>query len=142
MSLDVKTVKKALQDAGVEVYRSRPDEVHIAERIRLHIMDSHVRVVLGETMKVRFTARSQRSDFPNARSDELFERVRHRVGGGAIERGYVETASQVQDVKDPVDDAKTLDVWHEVIYEKPASDLDEVIDEVRWALGLEKFVRD
>jgi hypothetical protein len=41
-----------------------------------------------------------------------------------------------------VDDSKTLDVWHEVVYEKPTDDLDEVIDEVRWALGLEKFVRD
>ncbi|HJL06319.1 MAG TPA: hypothetical protein RMH85_20100 [Polyangiaceae bacterium LLY-WYZ-15_(1-7)] len=142
-TLDVKTIKQALKDAGVEIYRSRPDEVQIAERIRLHIMDSGVRVVLAEgSPRVRFTARSQRSDFPNADGDALFARVRERVGAPAQERGYTEHGAQVHEVKDPVDEAKTLDVWHEVVYEKAAEDVGALVDEVRWAVELEKYVAD
>lgn len=142
VSLDSKLVKQALLDAGLEIYRSRPDEIQIAERLRLHIMDSHVRVGIGRPMRVWFTARSQRSDFPTAEPAALVERVRRRVGGEASERGFVESATQTHEVKDPLDDSKTLDVWHEVIYAKALDDLDTLIAEVRWALSVEKFVRD
>lgn len=139
---DVNEVKRALKAAGVEVYRSRPQEVQIAERVRLHIMDSHVRVRLEDGLSVVFVARSQKSDFPQAQGDDLFERVRAGVGRLAASRGYVEAAARVQEVTDPVDDQKVLDVWHEVTFEKRADSLDEAVDEVRWALALEKYVRD
>ena len=139
---NVASIKEALESAGIEIYRSTPEEVQVAERVRLHIMDSGVRV-LSDTpdgaLRVRFTARSQRSDFPNAQSDDLFARVRNEVGTEAVERGYDEKDTTIREVTDPVDDAKVLDVWHEVVYEKPAS-LAELVDEVRWALSVEKYV--
>lgn len=139
--MDVKKVKEQLASAGIEIYRTRPTEIHVAERIRLHIMDSGVRVQLQDGIRVTFTARSQRSDFPNGMSEgELFARVRDAIGPGAQERGYAETWSGVTEVKDPVDGTKVLDVWHEVTWSKPAPDADAVIDEVRWALGLERYV--
>ena len=124
----------------MEIYRARPDEIEIAERIRLHIMDSGVRVGVQEALTVRFTARSQRSDFPNAQAEELFRRVRETVGTPAGDRGYVETQAETREVTDPVDDSKILDVWHEVTYEKSTTDVDEAVDEVRWALAVEKYV--
>lgn len=137
-SIDLQQVKKELIDAGLEIYRTKPSELEIAERVRLHIMDSGVRV--RDDLTVVFTARSQRSDFPSVAAETLFEKVRAVVGEPALQRGYVEENSQTVDVKDPMDDEKILDVWHEVIYAKPADELASVIEEVRWALGLDRYV--
>ena len=139
-TLDTSTIREALEAAGLEIYRARDEEIEIAERVRLHIMDSGVRVVLGSAPTVRFTARSQRSDFPNSSAEELFDRVRAVVGSEALARGFVEKETRVHSVTDPVDDARVLDVWHEVVYDKPVAQLAELVDEVRWAVGVEKYI--
>jgi hypothetical protein len=140
-TLRIEDIQQALAKAGVEIYRTEERELQIAERVRLHIMDSGVRVVMAERLAVQFTARIQRSDAPSAHSDELFRRVREEIGGRAGERGYEESSAEIVEVKDPVDEARVLDVWHEVTYRKPLDALDDAIAEVRWALGLEKYVR-
>jgi hypothetical protein len=140
-TLSIQSIQQALASAGVEIYRTDDHELQIAERIRLHIMDSGVRVVLLDGLAVQFTARTQRSDAPSAEPEELFRRVREEVGGQAGARGYQEASAEVVEVKDPVDEAKILDVWHEVTYRKALAALDEAVDEVRWALDLEKYVR-
>ncbi len=137
---DVGSLEKALVDAGLEIYRTEQNEVQVAERIRLHIMDSGVRVLVAEHFTVQFTARSQRSDFPNDAADDLFARVRSKVGEGAGQRGYIEKAHATVEVKDPVDDNKVLDVWHEITYAKATSPLSAVVEEVRWALDVDKYV--
>jgi len=140
-TLRIQDIQQALAKAGVEIYRTEERELQIAERVRLHIMDSGVRVVMTEGIAVQFTARTQRSDAPSAQSEELFRRVREEIGGRAGERGYEESSAEIVEVKDPVDEARVLDVWHEVTYRKPLEALDDAIAEVRWALGLEKYVR-
>ncbi|MBT8452438.1 MAG: hypothetical protein KJO40_10760 [Deltaproteobacteria bacterium] len=125
----------------MEIYQAEPGELRIAERVRLHIMDSGVRVVLNGELIVQFTARSQRSDAPSAQPAELFGRVRHEIGEQAGERGYEELGSEIVEVKDPVDQARVLDVWHEVTYRKALTAVDEAVAEVRWALDLEKYVK-
>ena len=136
---DLHVVKQRLVEAGLEIYRTKPAEIEIAERVRLHIMDSGVRV--REDMTVTFTVRSQRSDFGAGIScDELFEKVREAVGSDAAARGYVEEAANTVTVRDPMDEAKVLDTWHEVIYSKSAGTVEAIIDEVRWALEIEKYV--
>jgi hypothetical protein len=139
-SPDVQSLEKALVAAGVEIYRSDGREIQIAERIRLHIMDSGVRVAVTGEPTVKFTVRSQRSDFPNADPELLFARVRASVGTQATERGYAEERTATIQVTDPVDKAKVLDVWHEVTYAKTAEDLEDVVREVQWALKIEKYV--
>jgi hypothetical protein len=140
-STDLKQVKEELTKAGLEIYRTKPpSEIQIAERVRLHIMDSGVRVRLGQTMAVAFTARAQRSDFAGVSSDQLFDKVREAVGQLALERGYGEESSQVVEVTDPMDAQRVLDTWHEVTYAKSTADVTGVVEEVRWALGLEKYV--
>lgn len=137
---DLQRVKQALVDAGLEIYRTKEEEIQVAERVRLHIMDSGVRVRILDPILVRFTARSQRSDFPNAQPNDLFDKVRGSIGQQASPRGYIEAEATTVEVKDPVDDQKILDVWHEVTYEKPMDDEQALIEEVRWALDVEKYV--
>lgn len=137
---DLSTLQSALHQAGVEVYRADEREIHIAERVRFHIMDSGVRLRLEDNARVSFTARTQRSDFPNEMAEQLFERVRSMVGQSAGARGYAEADAKTVKVLDPVDDSRVLDVWHEVTYEKDTADLSDIIDEIRWALSVDKYV--
>jgi len=132
-------IKKALITAGFEVYQTRGDVVHVAERVRENLlMDSGVRVE-SRSPKVGFVVRAQRNDFPSDGEDALFARAR-TLAGPAAERGYTEVASQVTQVTDPGDSARTLDTWCEVSFEKPVESVDVAMDEVRFALGLEKAV--
>ena len=136
---DLQAVKKALVAAGLEIYRTQASEIQVAERVRLHLMDSGVRVMVADEITVCFTARSQRSDFPSVPPKDLFDKVRDAVGDEAERRGYSESRAHTIEVKDPVDAAKVLDVWHEVTYGK-RTDEGDLVDEVRWALGVEKYV--
>ena len=155
MATDVKQLKAELASAGIEIYRTKKTEIHVAERVRLHIMDSGVRLLLldtgageespsssptGERLRVVFTARSQRSDFPDIEPDILFAKVRSAVSPGANARGFKESVSGTLEVKDPMDAKRILDVWHEVTYEKDASDASGAIDEIRWALALDRYI--
>lgn len=136
---DLHVVKQRLVEAGLEIYRTKPAEIEIAERVRLHIMDSGVRV--REDMTVVFTVRSQRSDFgAGISSEELFEKVREAVGASALARGYHEEAANLVSVRDPMDEQKVLDTWHEVVYSVSTDTLEAIVDEVRWALEIEKYV--
>ncbi|MFK7985323.1 MAG: hypothetical protein AB8I08_04765 [Sandaracinaceae bacterium] len=139
-STDLNRVKEGLVAAGVEIYRTQPEEIQVAERVRLHIMDSGIRVRIEDALGVVFTARSQQSDFPNIEADQLFEKVRTTVGEHATGRGYTELASQTVEVKDPMDDSKILDTWHEITYSKAMDDLEGLISEVQWALSVDKYV--
>ena len=58
-----------------------------------------------------------------------------------VERGYEELSSEIVEVTDPVDEARVLDVWHEVTYRKPLAAVGDAVAEVRWALDLEKYVQ-
>ncbi len=140
-SADLKQVKEELVKAGVEIYRTRPPaEIQVAERVRLHIMDSGIRVRLDQSLTVVFTARTQRSDFPTVAPEQLFAKVRETVGLQASERGYEEQGATTVEVKDPMDEARVLDTWHEVTYAKRLESLEAALDEVRWALGVEKYI--
>ena len=142
MLVDPKQIKESLVQAGIEVFRTRPDEIHIAERVRSHIMDSGVRVhfAVPEALEVRFTARAEASDYPNVASSDLLQRVRQSVSDVATSEGFAEASAASVEVKDPVDPARTLDVWHEVAYSKRAVDLDDAVRLVQWALKVDRYI--
>ena len=157
MATDVKQLKADLTAAGIEIYRTKKTEIHVAERLRLHIMDSGIRLQIletgagedgpsssptGERLRITFTARSQRSDFPDSDDAVLFEKVRSALGPTATARGFAEAGAAAVEVKDPMDAAHVLDVWHEVTYQKETSDTGAAVDEIRWALGLERYIHD
>jgi hypothetical protein len=136
-------IKKALKDAGLEVYRTRGDVVHLAERVRENLlMDAGTFVrsaPLVAATHVGFVVRAQRNDFPNDGDEHLFERAR-QAAEAAVARGYRETRVEVHQVKDPGDGERTLDTWCEVSFEIELPDLDAAIAEARFALALEKAV--
>jgi hypothetical protein len=130
--------KKTLIDQGFEVFRTRGDEIILAERPRENlIMDSGVRLRVGEWFEVRIVVRAQKADFPNEDEDHLFERAR-RLAGAAASAGFAEIGTTIAPVKDPSDDGRTLDTFYEVTYGKPAQTLEGAIAELRFALSLEK----
>ena len=134
-------LKQALIAASIEIYRHEDTELAIAERVRVHLMDSGVRVRTEQgRLVVAFTARTQRSDFPNLSADDLFARVRSAIEGAASPRGYTEMNAVITSVTDPMDESRVLDTWHEVTYARPTSADEDVVDEVRWALALDKYV--
>jgi hypothetical protein len=133
-------IKKAIVAAGFEVYRTRGGVVHIADRVRENLlMDGGVFIdtAAREGLAVGFVVRAQRSDFPGESGDRLFERARG-LGVAAADRGYREVEAAERVVKDPGDDERTIEVFHEVRFEKPVADADAAIAEIRFALALEK----
>lgn len=136
---DITSIQSLLETAGIEIYQSHAAELEIAERVRLHMMDSGVRVKVDVGLTVRFSARSQRSDFPSSTVEALFQRVHEAVGIPASARGFSEAERRIVEIKNPVDDSKILDVWHELVFEKKC-DAGELVDEVKWVLDLEKYV--
>jgi hypothetical protein len=137
---DLQAVKQALMSAGVEIYRTRPGEIQVAERIRLHIMDSGIRVQLDDAAHIVFTGRSQQTDFPHDADETHLARVRAALGVLAEGRGYTEIGCNATEVRDPSDESRLLDVWHEVSFSKGVSSIEEAVAEVTWALSVEKYV--
>lgn len=136
----LETLRKAVLDAGLEIYRTTATELVIAERVRMHLMDSGVAVTVADGVLVRLTVRSQRSDFPESAPEDLFERVRRAVDESAGARGFREVATATREVTDPVDREHVLDVWHELTFAKPIDAVDALIEDVRWALAIPKCV--
>lgn len=131
-------LKKLLLAEGFEVYRTQSDQIVLADRVRDNlIMDSGVAARFGAVPSVRFVVRAQASDFPADSAEQIFERAR-LLATDALTRDYREVATNSVEVHDPGDSSKTLDVWHEVTFEKRLSTNAELIAELRYALALEK----
>lgn len=133
-------LKKALIQAGLEVYRTLGDEIVLADRPRENlILDSGVRVrtPLNGTFRLRLVLRAEQSAFTGEGEDQLFERARG-LSTGAVERGFSELGTQVTPMRDPADHERTLDTFYEVIYTREAATIEEAVADARYALGLEK----
>jgi hypothetical protein len=132
-------IKRALREAGFEVYRTDGAVVHIAERVRENlIMDSGVR--LDNALGIGFYARAERHDFPGDRDEVLYERARS-MGASAENRGFTVQRMFTTVMTDPGDASRTLDVWFQVHFEKRADTLEKAIEEVRFAFALPKQAR-
>jgi hypothetical protein len=135
-------IKKALLDAGFEVFRARGEEIVIAERPRENlIMDSGVRLRLGDpldaALEVRVVLKAHKTDFPSEEEEHLFDRVR-KLAEGAVSDGFAEVGTAVTPVPDPGDAERTLDTHYEITYAKRAKELDDAVIELKYALALEK----
>jgi hypothetical protein len=139
-ALTLDRLKQAVLDAGLEIYRVNDGQIRIAERVRMHLMDSGVAIEMHSNARLTLTVRGQRSDFPTAPADQLFERIRDSIEQTAVARGFREVDAVTRDVTDPVDESNVLDVWHELTFAKEIPVLDGLIDDVRWALRVPKCI--
>ncbi len=136
MSLSLPQLKRNLIEAGFEVFRTRGDEVVLAERPRENlILDSLVSVKCGPPLEVRATFRAQRSAFQHDDQAQLFWRVR---GLAALATGFEERACTIVPVSDPGDPTHLLDEFYDVLVAAEAQSLDEVMTLLRRALGFDK----
>jgi hypothetical protein len=128
-------IKRALRDAGLEIYRTRGDVVYVAERVRENLlMDSGI-FIDALAPAVTFVASAQRTDFPGVPDEQLFERAR-RLGDPAVARGYREVGTALREVRDPGGGERTLDTWCEVQFEKRVESIAGAVDEVRFILSI------
>lgn len=125
---------------GVEVFRVEDEMIQLATRVRSHLMDAGVAIHVGGAPSVQFTVRAQSSDFPGVAADEMFAKVREAVDVVASARGFRESATHRRRILDPVDGSHVLDVWYELTFRKPLGDGATLLDDVRWALGVDKCV--
>lgn len=138
----MESLKQALTSANVEIYGEDGSSLLIAERHRYHLMDSGVRAeALPGGVRVCFAVRAQKSDFPHVEPEKLFAQIRERVAADLEARGYESVEQRVVDVQDPVDASKLLDVWYELFFAKQVASSSEAIDEIRWALGVDKYLQ-
>lgn len=138
--LTLEALSHAVIAAGLEIYRAERAEIRIAQRVRMHLMDSGVTVLLTPAPRVCVTVRAQRSDFPTESATELLSRVRDALRTATAERGFAEADAQSRDIENPADTEDVLDVWHELTYSKPFGDATTMIAEVRWALAVPKCI--
>lgn len=116
-------LKKALQQEGLQIYRSLPGEVRIAERVRENlILDSGISVTLE--LDVRVVFRTERRSFPAESEHSLFARAR-TLASVAKAHGLVELRAESAEIKDPSDESRVLDEVFEVTFTRRANDLAE-----------------
>lgn len=134
----IQELKKAIAQAGFEVYRTRGTEVQLAERPRDNlIMDAGVALFTGEPLRVRFTVRAQKADFQNEDDAALFQRAAS-LGAPALDRGFAVIEQRARDLPDPGDASKTLDTWYEVVFERSVGSVDEALSDLPFLLKLDK----
>ena len=133
-------LKRHLIAQGFELYRTLGDRIMLAERVRDNlIMDAGVSVGFAPELSVRFVVRAQSSDFRGESAAQLYDRARI-LAAPCVERGYSEVGTSVVPVSDPGDQSRTLETWYEVVFARSVGVLDELFDELRYALELEKTV--
>lgn len=143
----IQELKRALVQAGLEIYRTRPDAVHLAERPRDNqILDAGISVrPAGSdgTLEVRVVLRAQRSDFPNDTKEVAWDRVRATAQHELLASGhsYAEHEARELPMLDPGDKSKTLDVWYEIVFSTVLPDVEAAIAEVRRVLVVDKYVK-
>ncbi|MBL8605117.1 MAG: hypothetical protein JNK72_24520 [Myxococcales bacterium] len=137
--MDVKQLRKALESAGLEVFRVRGDEIHLAVRQNVQMMEARVQVRAGASPRVMVATWSQRSDAPQWSDDQLFALVRDRAAALRA-AGYDELGHERREIRSVSDESQVLDVWFEVSFARAVESLDEATAEALRVIAFERYV--
>lgn len=137
-TIDVKELKRALVATGLEVFRVRGNEVHLAERQNLHLMEARVQVAGGAEPAVTVVLHAQRSDAPKSSPEALLDLVRGRAEA-LKQDGYEEVDAKPREICS-VNDGAVLDVWYEVTLRRGVASLDEAVSEAQRVIAVERYV--
>ncbi|MEO8875167.1 MAG: hypothetical protein ABI461_06225 [Polyangiaceae bacterium] len=133
-------LKKALISAGFEVYRTKSDEIMLADRVRDNlILDSGVRVSSNDAneLRVNLVMGIRHTQYPGENDLALFERVR-QLAGPLLEVGFAEMGTSQNPVTDPSDASKTLDIFFDVTFGKNEPTFEAALPAVKVALEVAK----
>ena len=137
-TIDVKELKRALVAAGLEVFRVRGHEVHLAERQNLHLMEARVQVAGGTTPSVTVVVHAQRSDAPKLAPNSMLALVREHAAA-LTKCGYEEIDAKPREICS-VNDGAVLDVWYEVTFRRAVATLEEAVSEAQRVFAVERYV--
>lgn len=137
--VDVKDLKKALVAAGLEVFRTRGEEVHLAERQNVSLMEAGVRVRGGAAPAVFVVARAQRSDASTTHAEHLLDLVRSR-NQALLDAGFREVDASTRDIRSVSDESHIVDTWYEVTFTRDVEGLEGLVREAQVALAAERYV--
>ncbi len=137
-SIEIKDLRRALVTAGLEVFRVKGDEVHLAERHNVQLMEAGVRVRAGADPTVSVVLRAQRNDAPTLGDDRMYAAVRERAQGLRA-LGYSEVSASAREIRS-VSDGELLDVWFEVTVAIAVASLDDAVSKAVAAFATERYV--
>ncbi len=137
--IDLKELKRNLVIAGLEVFRTRGDEVHLAERQNVQLMEAGVRVRGGAAPCVTVVVRAQRNDAPALAPEAMLDAVRAR-SAPLRDAGYAEVSSGAREIRSVSDPSQLLDVWFEVVWQRAVSTQEEAVAEARRCMSAERYV--
>jgi hypothetical protein len=144
---DTAELKRNLRSAGFEIYRSNPEFVHLAERVRDNlIMDSGVAAHLsrnGEVtrLSVHVNLRAQASHFPGADETQVWQHARE-LAKTFTDAGYEEGESHTEPVVDPSDPSQSLDTSFRILLKRAVDDLSALHTELKAALSRRRSTTD
>lgn len=134
------TLKQYLLDHGVEIYATQDESILVAERVRVHLMDSGVVVRdAGEHAELSFVVRSEGHTAPDLSAEAHLSRVRDAVHEKYAADGFTEQTAGERAIEDPGDASKVLDTWYEIRFSKQVTKA-ELLDQLRYCLAQPKCI--
>jgi len=131
-------LKRALVAAGLEVFRVRDEEVHLAERQNVQLMEAGIRVKSGTAPRISVVVRAQRNDSPTVSEAVLYALIRER-SEPLVLAGYREEQAASREIRSVSDD-HVVDVWYEIVWVRQTTSIEDAVNEARRAIAIDRYV--
>lgn len=133
--------KRALREAGFQVYDVKDGLVSLAERVRDNlILHSGISLRAAPPLIV-VTLRAQALHFPGQSAERVLSHAED-LAQEFLRRGYKRVDTLRSEVSDPSHPDRTLDMVHGVVVERSCDSFEELLDEVRVAFSLPRASSD
>jgi len=121
--------KRALRDAGFQVYDVKEEFISLAERVRDNLILHSGIAIRATPPAIRVHLRAQSTHFPGQSQDRVYAHA-ETLAREFERRGYAILGSSRTEVTDPSFPERTIDVVLGVTVERLCDDFSEVLTEV------------